>query len=151
LVPAPPRLHCKLNSSLNPCPIRKRKKDFGIDQTPGIAKQLAFSGRSQRSDVSPVVGLFDVSIFLIRSLKLTDLIRFASLISLFLSWAQCAPCMRQFGRVTCKALQELGQRDVYAPRIRHSYASGGVVSHPFRCVAPCFSFFCFLPGKFKRR
>ena len=39
---------------------------------------------------------------------------------------------------TRKSLQQLDQADVYAPRIRHSHASGGVVSLLIRCVAPLF-------------
>ena len=42
---------------------------------------------------------------------------------------------------TCKALQELDQDNVYAPRIRHSHASGGVVSLLIRCEAPLLCFF----------
>jgi len=41
---------------------------------------------------------------------------------------------------TCKSLQELDQADVYAPRKRHSHASGGDVSLFFRCVAPLLYF-----------
>jgi hypothetical protein len=42
-------------------------------------------------------------------------------------------CLRQLATMmaayTRKSLQQLDQADVYAPRIRHSHASGGVVSH----------------------
>jgi len=33
---------------------------------PGVAKERAFSGRSQRGVAAPVVGFFDLSMFLIR-------------------------------------------------------------------------------------
>src|SRR5690349_4318113 len=71
------------------------------------------------------------------SLKLTDLVRFASLISRFLSRAQCAHSrLRQCASYTCKLLQRLDQADVYTLRTHHRHASGGVVSRLFRCEAP---------------
>ena len=48
--------------------------------------------------------------------------------------------MRDLTAYTCKALQELNQAHVYEPRIRHSHASGGVVSLLIRCVAPLLCF-----------
>ena len=67
------------------------------------------------------------------SLKVTYLISLAS----FLPCPHCVCTrMRDLTAYTCKALQELNQADVYAPRIRHSHASGGVVSLLIRCEAP---------------
>src|ERR1041385_8222104 len=73
------------------------------------------------------------------SLKLTDLVRFASFISRFLSRAQCAhiACV-SVTSYTCKLLQRLDQADVYALRRHHRHVSGGVVSLLIRCEAPCF-------------
>src|ERR1044072_2736736 len=75
------------------------------------------------------------------SLKLTDLVRFASLISLFLSRAQCAhSACGSVATYTCKLLQRLDQADVYTLRRHHRHASGGDVSLLIRCEAPLLYF-----------
>src|ERR1051325_10127881 len=71
------------------------------------------------------------------SLKLTDLVRFASLISLsFRVHTVHTPACGSVASYTHKLLQRLGQSDVYTLRRHHRHASGGVVSHFFRCAAP---------------
>src|SRR6185369_17300774 len=75
------------------------------------------------------------------SLKLTDLVRFASLISLsFRVYSVHTPACGSVASYTCKLLQRLDQADVYTLRRHHRHASGGVVSLLFRCVAPGFGF-----------
>src|ERR1051326_6693114 len=75
------------------------------------------------------------------SLKLTDLVRFASLISLsFRVHSVHTPACGSVASYTSKLLQRLDQADVYTPRRHHRHASGGVVSLLFRCAAP----FCLL-------
>ena len=72
------------------------------------------------------------------SLKVTYLISLAS----FLPCPHCVCTrMRDLTAYTCKALQELNQADVYAPRIRHNHATGGVVSHLIQ-VRSTFVFVC---------
>src|SRR6185369_15483116 len=71
------------------------------------------------------------------SLKLTDLVRFASLIFLLLRVQVVHTAA--YGNVasyTRKALQRLDQADVYTLRRHHRHASGGVVSLLIRCEAP---------------
>src|ERR1700750_1013398 len=73
------------------------------------------------------------------SLKLTDLVRFASLISLsFCMHSVHTPEGGSVPSYTRKALQMLDQADVYTLRRHHHHASGGVVSLLIRCVAPYF-------------
>src|ERR1041385_6968052 len=71
------------------------------------------------------------------SLKLTDLVRFASLILVsFRVHSVHTPACGSVASYTRKLLQRLDQADVYTPRRHHRHASGGVVSHSFRCAAP---------------
>src|SRR6185503_12030872 len=71
------------------------------------------------------------------SLKLTDLVRFASLISLsFRVHTVHTPACGSVASYTRKALQRLDQADVYTLRRHDRHASGGVVSLFFRCEAP---------------
>src|ERR1044072_2178434 len=63
------------------------------------------------------------------SLKLTDLVRFASLILVsFRVHSVHTPACGSVASYTRKALQRLDQADVYTPRRHHRHASGGVVS-----------------------
>src|ERR1044071_7720727 len=75
------------------------------------------------------------------TLRLSYLIRFFTHFSLSF---RVHICLRQLATMmaayTHKSLQQLDQADVYAPRIRHSHASGGDVSLLIRCVAPLFCF-----------
>src|ERR1044071_2795077 len=74
-------------------------------------------------------------------LKLTDLVRFASLICLsFRVHSVHTPACGSVTSYTCKLLQRLDQADVYTLRRHQRHASGGVVSLLLRCVAPFF--FC---------
>src|ERR1044071_1990508 len=76
------------------------------------------------------------------SLKLTDLVRFASLISLsFRVHSVHTPACGSVASYTRKALRRLDQADVYTLRKRHRHASGGVVSLLIRCAAPLLYFF----------
>src|ERR1051326_6396864 len=71
------------------------------------------------------------------SLKLTDLVLFASLISLsFRVQSVHTPACGSVTSYTCKLLQRLDQADVYTLRRHYRHASGGVVSLLIRCEAP---------------
>src|SRR5215211_7817760 len=75
------------------------------------------------------------------SLKLTDLVRFASRISLsFRAHNVHTPACGSVASYTCKLLQRLDQADVYTSRRHHRHASGGVVSLLIRCEAPSCGF-----------
>src|SRR5690348_11699977 len=93
--------------------------------------QLLTSSPAARAALSTCVCSSSVS------LKLTDLVRFTSLISLsFRVHIVHTPACGSVTSYTCKLLQRLDQADVYAPRKPHRHASGGVVSLLIRCVAP---------------
>src|SRR6185295_1861630 len=75
------------------------------------------------------------------SLKLTDLVRFASLILVsFRVHSVHTPACGSVASYTRKALQRLDHADVYTPRRHHRHASGGVVSRLIRCAAPLLLF-----------
>ena len=112
---------------------KPQKSDFGIDQTPGVGKERPFRDAVKRCCGTEATAVFDLRVFLSRE---PETHVFDSLAS-FLPCAHCVCTrMRDLTAYTCKALQELNQADVYAPRIRHSHASGGVVSLLIRCAAP---------------
>lgn len=136
----------RLNSDSNPWPIKKRKKEQLWYRSDARCYQRAGLLETQSTpccgtswwDLPYLATALSICVYSsFVSLKPTYLIRFPSLIALFLPCAHCVcRSMRDLTAYTCKALQELDQADVYAPRIRHSHASGGVVSVLIRCVAP---------------
>jgi hypothetical protein len=75
-----------------------------IDETPGLPKQRAFTSRRDGKLTAPVVRLFPCGYAV--SLKLTDLVRFASLISLsFCVHSVHPPACGTVALYTCKVQQ----------------------------------------------